>query len=382
MSRGRRYGMGRLWRRGETWVLDWRDEHGRRHRHHLGPNKRDAEQLRIQLVGRRDRILGGLEAAPQDVALDELRARYLADLEARAVPMHVVNVRQALDLVFGSIAATTVHDLRPADVMAFRSERLRQGWSHRNANFIVQALRGMIRWGVDAGLVDRDPLKGLKKLPETARTQRYKRRALSEEEIGRFIAAAEEEDVALASTVRRISQGPMWRTMIATGLRYGEMRELRWADLDATRASLHVRAETAKSGKARTIPVQRDLVERLLALRAEHHRALGREPRRSDNLFLSARGSKWWRASNNVNRILRRLLKRAGIERVDEQGCRVDLHSLRHTSASRMARAGVPLVHAQRLLGHSDPRLTSKIYTHVDGEDLRASVEMLPAVGA
>ena len=43
-----------------------------------------------------------------------------------------------------------------------------------------------------------------------------------------------------------------------------------------------------------------------------------------------------------------------------------------------MARRGVPLVMAQRLLGHSDPKLTAQVYTHLDAEDLRGAVEKPP----
>lgn len=38
----------------------------------------------------------------------------------------------------------------------------------------------------------------------------------------------------------------------------------------------------------------------------------------------------------------------------------------------------VPLQMAQRLLGHSDPKLTAQIYTHVEVEDLRDAVATLP----
>ena len=39
---------------------------------------------------------------------------------------------------------------------------------------------------------------------------------------------------------------------------------------------------------------------------------------------------------------------------------------------------GVGLSQAQKLLGHSDPKLTAAIHTHLDTEDLRAAVESLP----
>jgi site-specific recombinase XerD len=52
----------------------------------------------------------------------------------------------------------------------------------------------------------------------------------------------------------------------------------------------------------------------------------------------------------------------------------VDLHALRHTAASRWARRGVPLVVAQRMLGHQDVRLTASVYVHVGVEELRVAV--------
>jgi hypothetical protein len=47
-------------------------------------------------------------------------------------------------------------------------------------------------------------------------------------------------------------------------------------------------------------------------------------------------------------------------------------HDLRGTTATLLARAGVGLVVAQRILRHSDPRLTANIYSRVDLADLQA----------
>ncbi len=58
-----------------------------------------------------------------------------------------------------------------------------------------------------------------------------------------------------------------------------------------------------------------------------------------------------------------------------EAGEKLDLHALRHSAATQWARRGVPIVHAQALLGHSDVRLTSRVYTRVAIEDLRGAVE-------
>lgn len=75
-------------------------------------------------------------------------------------------------------------------------------------------------------------------------------------------------------------------------------------------------------------------------------------------------------------------LERVGIARVDENGRIVDRHSLRACFATRLAQAGMELQHAQKLLRHSDPRLTASLYTKVEISDLDGAVEKLtPLVG-
>jgi Phage integrase family len=49
-------------------------------------------------------------------------------------------------------------------------------------------------------------------------------------------------------------------------------------------------------------------------------------------------------------------------------------HDLRHTTASLLKAAGVHLVDAQRILRHSDPRITQEVYTHVDLDQLHSAV--------
>ena len=44
-------------------------------------------------------------------------------------------------------------------------------------------------------------------------------------------------------------------------------------------------------------------------------------------------------------------------------------------AVSDYARNGAGLVHVQRLMGHSDPKLTAQVYTHLDVEDLRGAIE-------
>ena len=55
----------------------------------------------------------------------------------------------------------------------------------------------------------------------------------------------------------------------------------------------------------------------------------------------------------------------------------MDIHALRHSFASELGRAGVGLTQAQALMGHSDPKLTAALYTHLCVEDLRDAISRL-----
>ena len=382
MSRGRTsYGPGRLWRRqqarGAVWVLDWRDEHGRRRRDHVGRSKADAEEVRAELISRRNRRLRGIEVEERELALADLRDRYLADLASRASDRHAINVEIHLRHVLAALPAATVQELKAVHVVEFRNQMLRDGARPRTANAHLQSFKAMLNWAVKVGLLTSHPLRGIERLPDGRKHQAYRRRALTEDEITRFLAAVEEEDARLAERGMRIPQAAMWQALLETGIRYGEMRQLRWVDLDEKRLVLAVRAETAKAGVGRQIPLRGELAARLERLRTIHALALGRPATPGDTLFLTPRGKPWPVPSNNINRCLRRLLEAAGIPRVDDLGEQIDLHALRHSFVSRLARAGVSITHAAALAGHSDVRLTQRVYTHVQTEDLRSAVERI-----
>lgn len=69
-------------------------------------------------------------------------------------------------------------------------------------------------------------------------------------------------------------------------------------------------------------------------------------------------------------------MERAGVPRETARGV-VDFHALRHTFATLLAESGASLVVAQRLMRHSDPSLTSGVYTHVSDAMGRGAVDGL-----
>jgi integrase len=399
---GRALGPGRLYRRTDSrgqasWFLDYRDGAGRRRREMLGRDKRIAERRRAELIHQRDLVLAGLGSIEgQARPLTELRDLYLEDLRLRVTPHHLINVEDRLDRALRELRCERVRDLIPHTAMNFRSRLVAGGLSHRTANLHVDTVSSMLRWGVQAGLIAQNPLEHLKRLPEGPKHVRCRRRAMTDEEIEGFLAAAQADDrhqavrLAAETTIAsgtqgrryakrsrptRVPQAPLWRAFVESGARYGELTALTWDDVDLDESVLTLRAEITKAGRERQIPLLDELAAALEGLLPIHESVLGRPAGPTDRVFLTPEGAPWGRPTNNLGRIYRRLLAVAAIPRVDAQGRKLDVHALRHTAATRMARAGVGLAHAQRLLGHSDPKLTARVYTHANVEDLRAALE-------
>ena len=397
-------GNGRIWRRkqkgGAIYVGDWKDADGKRHRAVLASDKRVAERKLADIIRNRDLCAAGLGVEEGfDIPIAGLVEQYMADLRASRSKPYADRVDRILQRITEEMNVRTIRDLQPQAFLLYRRMRLGQGIANRTANMELTVIRTVLNWGIRSGYIGFNPLQGVQTLPAGKGYEKTPRRALSEDEIERFMAAStrldkESMDHALAAKTvsagtkgrpfaavartRTVPQTPMWLTLIETGARFGESAQATWGDFSEDRRTLTLRAKTTKSRKERVVPIRTELVKVLGDLRLIHHGIRGRIPAAGDYIFLTPKGKPWVDGKRNALRRLHKVLEVAGIPRVDERGEKIDIHSLRHTFASRLARSGVGLVQAQKLLGHSDPKLTSAIYTHLDAEDLRSAVESMP----
>src|SRR5262249_44777009 len=152
---------------------------------------------------------------------------YLADLETRATPRHLKRIRYATGRILESLANCRVRDLRPEALLLYRQRRVKQGVANRTVNLEVGAIKAMLTWAVNAGLLPRNPIASINPLPAGKAYERRSRRALSHDEVVRFLAAAEEADreseahldARPAQRVRfggtaRVPQAPLWRALL------------------------------------------------------------------------------------------------------------------------------------------------------------------------
>ena len=272
--------------------------------------------------------------------------------------------------------------------------------SARSINKRAQALRSWGRWLVEAGRATSNPFAGLRAMRGTD-DRRVVRRALTEAEVARLVAAArarpldEAKRAAEAEAARRAAGAPPRRTaavlgaedvarwrrtgerralayllLVRTGLRRSEAAGLRWADLhldDAAGPRWTLPAALDKAGQDRDLPFVEgwadDLVARLRALRS----TLDDPDAASGEPVLGRRGIP-------SVRTLRADLEAAGIEPTDASGRVIDLHALRTTCGTLLTARGVHPRVVQALMRHASIDLTMGTYSDVALLDLRGCV--------
>ncbi len=139
---------------------------------------------------------------------------------------------------------------------------------------------------------------------------------------------------------------------LGTGLRRGDIESLKISDIDFTNKYITTASKkTRKSMGSRpvSVPVMTELSKYICEL----------DPGQ-DKLFNDNFSHKRWR----------KICQKAGLSDLK-------FHDLRRTFCSMLAQNGVSTAVTQRLLEHSSPNLTNKIYTNVDPV-LRQSVNQLP----
>lgn len=161
------------------------------------------------------------------------------------------------------------------------------------------------------------------------------------------------------------------------GLRRGELSGLKWSDLDLENRRADIRRSIVTIRKTPTTPMRR--VEAPTKGRERRRVALSStivdQLHRWREESQPAPGGYVWPGADggpmhdrSTARAVERACHRAGL--VDTTGRPlVTTHGLRHTAASIMLAAGVPLVVVSRQLGHADVNVTARIYAHLLGDD-------------
>ncbi len=212
------------------------------------------------------------------------------------------------------------------------------------------ALRSILcRYAVEAKLLKVAPV-----FPPLPRAGRKIMNALTHDEVERLLAASCEAH-RLAFLLAAFA-----------GLRAGEVRGLRWRDVDVGAAQLVVRENVCrgvvaapKSGHERVVPLTGALLVSLERTKLEGRFGL---------VSKTAKGTPW--GEYGLAQAFVRACRRAGLAKTWR------LHDLRHFFVTALFRAGVSAPTVQALAGHAHLTTTQR-YAHVASVDLRSAISKL-----
>jgi integrase len=265
---------------------------------------------------------------------------------ARTQRLHLADLRD----YFGG---RRLRSLSFGDLRTFRAKRLATPTRSGSARTIASVnremalLRRMLNIAVREGWLVRSPFDQGERLI-----------SLAEEKSRERILTLEEERTLLRAcdAPGRSHLKPILICALDTGFRQGEILKLQWKDVSLAAGELTVQAFNSKTMRERRAGITP-------RLRAELEDLLSQHSGGDDALVFGIQ--------NNVKRSFASVRAAAGLTELR-------FHDLRHTFATRLARANMPIMEVGRLLGHSQLSTTYR-YVNADSTTLVRASEALHA---
>lgn len=221
------------------------------------------------------------------------------------------------------------YDLQRRDVLALL-DHLTQRGAPIQANRVLALVRKLFNWAISRDLLAHNPC-----LQVQAPSKEHQRdRVLSDDDIRRVWTACDHLG---------LRQAAYFRLFLLTAQRGGEVRSMRWADVDLDMGWWTIPATQTKNGLAHRVPLS---PEALAVLRAFHTTAAA-----SPWVFPSP--ARQHQALGKLHKEAQCLVAISGVAFVP--------HDLRRTAASHMTSMGIPRFVVAKILNHVEPGVT-KVY--------------------
>jgi integrase len=366
----RPYGSGQIYEKWGAYYGRWRTAEGRRRNRRLGrkrvPGSSDGlTRAQAEQAFRRVRAEEAAAAMPEpiverltvDEVADRLRERLVIEGARRSYLENCASMQRIH--ISPALGRKRVESVTARDVERLARAMLGRGSAPKTVRNTMTFLSSVFSLAVDEGWTASNPV---------ARAARPRRRRGGDADPDLQFLTLSELDAVLATIPDepegRDALGPVLRVLIlaaaSTGLRQSELLGLRWKDVD-TRAqrirvrNAWVRGEHSGEGKSdlstkRSVPMTDRLAGELAGWRRRTHYA------DDDHLAFAHPHLGTPLDRTKVTRRFQKACAEAAV-RV------IRFHDLRHTFATTLAAAGVPLRTIQEYLGHADLK-TTQIYAH------------------
>jgi integrase len=258
-----------------------------------------------------------------------------------------LNIIRRSDLVKLSLA-----NVAPADIVKFQKERMATGI--KTATYIkdhnlLHALFEVIRKDWAITLPKGNPVKDVRVPKHTSPTSRNRR-------------LNEGEELKLLTELRKSSYqtGIIVKLALATGMRRGEIMNIRFGDVSGRAANSTLTIPVTKTDHPRVIPLTSEAYAALglqfILLREQYGTMNGVSRKEIDAIHM------FDVSPDYVTKAFAKACKTVGIEGLT-------YHDLRHEALSRMFEAGLDMMEVSHISGHRSFEMLKR-YTHLKPQDL------------
>ncbi len=329
--------MGRIYKKGKMWYIDFQDADGNRHRKSISKSKRIAERKLYEVELKRDKgeHLDILER--DDILFDDFVKDYLAYSKANKAPGSYKRDLTSKRALLKYFSGQSLTEIKPQEIERYKAERQKtvtNATINRELAFLSHLYTMAKKWDK----IDKDPTKKVQKLKEPPGRTRF----LTEDELLRLLNECPDHIV------------PIIITAVNSGIRKSNLLNLKWNQIDLNNSQIKI--ISSKNNESRIIPMNNTLVD--LFKNLEHRNE-------EDYVFARKNG----RRIKNIIEGFKAALNRAEI--LDFR-----FHDLRHTFGSHLAMSGANIKTIQKLMGHKDISMTLR-YAHLSQDHLKKAVNEL-----
>jgi site-specific recombinase XerD len=304
---------------------------------------------------------GAADALPMAADAGAALAAFLAALRARnASPGTVSEYRRNAGEFLSYLEGRGVPWRTPdrAVIRAYLGTLADRGLAPSSVGGRLAAIRSLYRHALRQGLIETDPLTGVRAPRRPSRLPRV----LSVDEAASLVTSPVRGSVRDEALARR--DAAMLETLYATGMRISELASLTMDRIDVGRRRLRV---VGKGRKERELvfgaPAAAALTRYLATARPIlASRLPGIDPPAA--CFLNVSGGAL--TARGARLAMRRWVEASGMP------SRTSPHTLRHSFATHLLEGGADLRVVQELLGHANLQ-TTQVYTHLSDAALRSA---------
>ncbi|MCW2496579.1 tyrosine-type recombinase/integrase [Jatrophihabitans sp.] len=355
--------------RGKTWSYVVREKDpatGKTKPRWVGgfPTRTAAKRARDEA---RNAVNRGTYVAPQTLTVADWLSTWISAHEVELKPSTADTYRKNIDrYLIPTIGHERVQALSPSHLsIVFRkmAESGGQGGkplSGRTVDFARAVLRRAMQDAILERIIEVNPVVGTKR----PRQVKPKHTTWTGSQLQTFLDQVQDDRLF-----------PLWALASATGMRRGELCGLQWDDVDLEAAVVSIERSTTQIGNDRVTSTPKNHERRRVQIDARTvatlrtwRKAQAEERLQWGAAYEDTEGLMFTRENgtpilpNYVTKLFGKRQTSAGL-------ARLTVHELRHTHATILLRAGVPVHIVAKRLGHKDPSVTLNVYADVIPED-------------